>query len=100
VLSACETGLGPLFDGEGVMGLQRAFHQAGVRNVVASLWSVDDAQTRLLMIRFYARLWKQGLPPQEALRQAQLSLLRGEADTSSPLSPERIVRPERGAPVL
>jgi CHAT domain-containing protein len=84
VLSACDTGLGRLMAGEGVMGLQRAFHQAGVRNVVASLWSVDDAQTRLLMIRFYTGLWKDGLSPQHALRQAQLEMLQGGSNPMWP----------------
>src|SRR5262249_57730828 len=75
VLSACETGLGRVAGGEGVLGLQRAFHQAGCRTVVASLWRVDDAATMALMTRFYANLWDKGLAPLEALRQAQLSVL-------------------------
>jgi CHAT domain-containing protein/tetratricopeptide (TPR) repeat protein len=97
VLSACETGLGPLVEGEGVMGLQRAFHQAGVRNVVASLWSVDDAQTRLLMSRFYALLWEQRRPPLEALRQAQLEILRGTADLTFPQAVGSIIDSTAGA---
>jgi CHAT domain-containing protein/tetratricopeptide (TPR) repeat protein len=75
VLSACETGLGRVAGGEGVLGLQRAFHQAGCRTVLASLWKVDDAATMALMGRFYANLWEKGLVPLEALRQAQLSVL-------------------------
>jgi CHAT domain-containing protein len=75
VLSACETGLGRVAGGEGVLGLQRAFHQAGCRTVVASLWRVDDAATTALMTRFYANLWEKRLAPLEALRQAQLSVL-------------------------
>jgi CHAT domain-containing protein/tetratricopeptide (TPR) repeat protein len=75
VLSACETGLGRTAGGEGVLGLQRAFHQAGARTVVASLWKVDDEATRVLMTRFYANLWEKRLTPLESLRQAQLSIL-------------------------
>jgi CHAT domain-containing protein len=76
VLSACETGLGLVGGGEGVFGLQRAFHLAGAHNVVASLWKVDDQATAALMALFYDRLWRQGKPPIEALREAQLTLYR------------------------
>jgi CHAT domain-containing protein len=75
VLSACETGLGEVAGGEGVLGLQRAFHLAGARTLVTSLWRVDDAATTLLMEEFYANLWKKKLPKLEALRQAQLTVL-------------------------
>jgi CHAT domain-containing protein/tetratricopeptide (TPR) repeat protein len=75
-LSACETGLGEVAGGEGVFGLQRAFHVAGCKNVVASLWQVDDEATAALMALFYDKLWREGLPPLEALRQAQLTLYR------------------------
>jgi CHAT domain-containing protein/tetratricopeptide (TPR) repeat protein len=76
VLSACETGLGLVGGGEGVFGLQRAFHLAGAHNVVASLWKVDDEATAALMALFYDELWRQNKPPIEALRAAQLALYR------------------------
>jgi CHAT domain-containing protein len=76
VLSACETGLGETAGGEGVLGLQRAFQVAGARSVVASLWKVDDEATRKLMERFYEEMWQKGRPRLEALRQAQLTVLR------------------------
>jgi CHAT domain-containing protein/tetratricopeptide (TPR) repeat protein len=77
VLSACETGLGEVAGGEGVFGLQRGFHAAGARAVVASLWQVDDAATARLMDLFYDNLWRKKLPRLEALRRAQLALLHG-----------------------
>jgi CHAT domain-containing protein/Tfp pilus assembly protein PilF len=77
VLSACETGLGEVAGGEGLLGLQRAFQVAGARSVLASLWTVDDEATRALMARFYENLWRHGQPPGKALREAQLSMLRG-----------------------
>jgi CHAT domain-containing protein len=83
VLSACETGLGRTAGGEGVLGLQRAFHQAGARTVLASLWKVEDAATSVLMEEFYTNLWQKKLPKLEALRRAQLAILT---------HPERIER--------
>ncbi|HKB37004.1 MAG TPA: CHAT domain-containing tetratricopeptide repeat protein [Gemmataceae bacterium] len=76
VLSACETGLGDVADGEGTFGLQRALHLAGTRDVVASLWKVPDRPTAALMALFYHNLWEKELPPVEALRQAQLEIYR------------------------
>jgi CHAT domain-containing protein/Tfp pilus assembly protein PilF len=76
VLSACETGLGHVAGGEGVMGLQRAFELAGARTCVASLWKVDDSATQVLMKEFYSNLWQKKLGKLESLRQAQLRMLR------------------------
>ena len=56
VLSACETGRGEVSSGEGVFGLSRAFLSDGAETVVSSLWNVDDASTRTLMLAYYARL--------------------------------------------
>src|SRR5262249_27980978 len=76
VLSACETGLGLVGGGEGVFGLQRAFHLAGPHNVVARLWKGDDEEAAALMPVFSDQLGRQGQPPIEALRAAQLTLYR------------------------
>ena len=76
MLSACETGLGKTAGGEGLLGLQRAFQSAGARTVVASLWKVDDQGTQTLMVEFYKNLWEKKLSKLEALRQAQLAMLR------------------------
>ncbi len=76
VLSACETGLGEVAGGEGVLGLQRGFQVAGARSVVATLWKVDDEQTRQLMERFYENYWRKEQGMLESLREAQLWMLR------------------------
>ena len=76
VLSACETGLGREAGGEGLLGLQRAFQVSGAETVLASLWKVEDRATQRLMERFYENLWQKKMGPAEALRQAQISLLR------------------------
>ena len=73
-LSACSTGLGKLVNGEGILGLTRAFFYAGSRNVVVSLWNVNDSATATLMESFYRGLNK-GLPKNEAMRQARLTLI-------------------------
>lgn len=70
VLSACQTGLGEIQAGEGVLGLRRAFVAAGARTLVMSLWSVPDDPTQQLMEVFYDRLLC-GMGPSEALREAQ-----------------------------
>lgn len=74
-LSACSTGLGRLVNGEGILGLTRSFFYAGARNVVVSLWNVNDSATAVLMKEFYANL-NRGLDEKTALRQAKLRMLR------------------------
>lgn len=82
-LSACQSGLGARLRGEGLVGLTWAFHQAGARSVVASLWRIRDRSTVPLMQLFYRGL-RTGLPKDEALRQAQLALIRGPVAYPAP----------------
>jgi CHAT domain-containing protein len=75
VLSACQTGLGKLIRGEGMVGLTRAFMYAGTPSVVVSLWSVSDISTADLMAEFYKNLIINKLSKTDALRKAQLALI-------------------------
>ncbi|MDA1232664.1 MAG: CHAT domain-containing protein, partial [Planctomycetota bacterium] len=61
--------------GEGLLGVQRAFQISGARTTVASFWTVDDAATQTLMVRFYNNLWKGEMSRLDALREAQLWML-------------------------
>ena len=74
-LSACDTGVGEVRNGEGVYGLRRAFFLAGAETLVMSLWPVSDYVTREMMTSYYSGL-KQGLGRGEALRRAQLAMLK------------------------
>ncbi len=83
VLSACETALGETGqDGTEITGLSYYFLEKGAKAVMASLWQVHDESTRLLMEQFYSNLAKSTaqspITKAQALRQAQLSLIRGD----------------------
>jgi CHAT domain-containing protein len=82
VLAACDTGLGPELRGEGVLGLTRAFLNAGLEQVVVTLWPVSDQSTGRLMPQFYKELLG-GARAGAALRSAQLAMLADPA-TSHP----------------
>ncbi len=75
VLSACDTGVGEVQAGEGVLGLRRAFSTAGARTLIMTLWAVDDAATLDWMKRLY-RLRLSGLPTSESVRRASLESLQ------------------------
>jgi CHAT domain-containing protein len=78
VLSACQTGMGQIVQGEGMVGLTRGFMYAGAQRVVVSLWSVEDERTATLMESFYKGMLQKGLTPAAALRAAQLEMWKQE----------------------
>ncbi len=80
-LSACNTGLGQELNGEGLIGLTRAFQYAGAHSILASLWAVDDLRTMQLMKQVYGGL-RAGKTKDQALREAQLSLLHSQPASS------------------
>ena len=71
VLSGCETTLGELISGEGLMGLSRAFFEAGAGTVIGSLWKVQDSATAVLFDRFYKYLLLDNLSASESLSLAK-----------------------------
>jgi len=78
VVSACESALGRVSRGEGVVGLSRAFIAGGAGSVVASLWAVSDESTSELMKEFYAKMLGKKRPAGRAMHEARLALIEGE----------------------
>lgn len=74
VLSACETGTGRFTRGEGIMSLGRAFRYAGCKNIIMSLWKVNDNTTARLMKELFSNL-KSGMRKDQALQQAKLTFI-------------------------
>lgn len=78
-LSACQTGLGKISKGEGVIGLSRALVYAGAKNIIVSFWSVADESTAQLMTGFYTNVLDQSSANySHDLRKAKLELLNGQ----------------------
>jgi CHAT domain-containing protein len=87
VLSACNTGGGALHDGEGVLGLQRAFRVAGARSVILTLWPVDDAVSRRYMHELYSQRFGAHATTADAVWNASRKLLaeqRAEGKSTHP----------------
>jgi CHAT domain-containing protein len=75
VLSACNSGVGAIVSGEGVLGLRRAFQLAGARTVITSLWPVNDRAARRWMRSLYEAHLRDGRPTDDAVREATRRLL-------------------------
>lgn len=88
-LSACQSGIGEVMGGEGMIGLTRAFQYAGAHSVLASLWSVADEPTAVFMKRFYTYL-RQGKQKAESLRQAQLDFIHSPQEINKDLPAGKI----------
>jgi len=84
VLSSCESGLGKLFKGEGMIALTRGFLYSGTSNILFSLWKIPDKHTSELMVEFYRQMIS-GKSYSESLRQAKLKLIKNEV-TARPRS--------------
>lgn len=87
VLSGCDTGSGDVLVGEGVLGLRRAFQTAGVRSVIASLWPVEDDETRQWMVALYAAHFQQKRDTAAAVRAAHLARLRARRGAGASTHP-------------
>ncbi|MCJ8283802.1 MAG: tetratricopeptide repeat protein [Rivularia sp. ALOHA_DT_140] len=85
VLSACETGIGGKFgNGEEILGLGYQFQSRGARATIASLWQVEDGGTQILMNEFYNNLKEGKITKAEALRQAQMTLIKSQTNLEHP----------------
>jgi CHAT domain-containing protein len=83
VLSACDTGLGGIARGEGIIGLTRGFLYAGARSLLVSLWPVSDEAAASLVVDFYAKLLE-GRPKARALREAKLHTMARNPEYAKP----------------
>jgi CHAT domain-containing protein len=86
VLSACETGLGKVRDGEGVGGLRQAFLAAGAERVMSTLWQVPDLESARLMVRCF-ELQAAGRPAAAAPREAQRKAVQRRREKNAAAHP-------------
>ena len=98
MLSACQTGMGELANAEGVSGLRQAFHLAGAKNVVSTLWSIPDIETADLVKGFFVRR-AMSEDDATALRNAQVEVIqnrRSEHGEAHPVYWAAFILTQRG----
>jgi CHAT domain-containing protein/tetratricopeptide (TPR) repeat protein len=83
-LSACDTGLGKMYGGEGVVGLTHSFLIAGANGLSVSLWSVDDDATTTFMVGMYKLVKEKGLSYSRAMTEMKRAFIAGKVDTGKP----------------
>jgi hypothetical protein len=86
VLSACETGIGKLYKGEGAMSVARGFQFAGAQNLLFSLWKVNDYTTSVFMTDFYKNI-KNNVPYFKANADAKIAFLNDKSIPNAKKSP-------------
>jgi len=100
VLSACNTGTGEYFTGEGIMGMSRSFLLAGSKSVLVSLWSVPSKETEQLMVAFYKYL-RAGIATPEAIRRAKLEMIGGRpSQMGEDVQEKRGITVKKGAQII
>ena len=82
-LSACETGLGKVYGGEGIVGLTQSFLISGANGVSASLWTVNDRSTMIFMVGVYQLVNEKGMSFAKAMTEMKRAFIRGEITTDS-----------------
>jgi CHAT domain-containing protein len=87
VLSACKTGTGEWHEGEGILGLRRAFRTAGARTLITSLWDVEDETTQRWMKELYEARFVRGLDTTLAMREARRVMLEERRRTGESTRP-------------
>ncbi len=88
VLSACNTGLGKIVNGNGVIGLQRAVLLSGAKKLIMSLGEISDTASMLLMEKFYRR-YRESLDVEKSLREAKLAIIRENIKKYGHAAPSR-----------
>jgi CHAT domain-containing protein len=82
-LSACETGLGKIYGGEGIVGLTQSFLLAGARGISASLWNVSDRSTAMFMVGVYQLVEKKEMSYSQAINEMKRIFIRGQTSIDS-----------------